>query len=223
MIHKIDQIKLDKLRQGCLLASIAHAVMVGKYPELSNEHSWDGISYSTQDSGGCRGTITFFEDKVVAVFQDYSQIDYDNYTEELIYKNFEGADELIIDIAQKEALQYVLEYVNGKVMPYISTAFWGDKGQIWSNSNYENLMKKSGNIIEKHLLSLNEGLGAWQEYYDMSQEQRNLVELLFNKKTLIGNKDMVLTKDEEKKLVDFFGEDIYECEESLNELSIYIK
>lgn len=98
-----------------------------------------------------------------------------------------------------------------------------DKGQVWSNSEYENLMKKSGNIIENHLLSLNEGLDVWQEYYDMSQEQRNLVESLFNKKTLIGDKDIVLTKEEVKKLVDFFGEEICECEESLNELSIYLK
>ncbi len=223
MTQKIEEIKLDKLKEGCLLASIAHAVMVGKYPELSNEHSWDGINYSTQDSAGCRGTITFFEDKVVAVFQDYNQINYDSYTEDFIYKNFEGADYSIIEIAQKEALQYVLEDVNGKVMPYISTAFWGDKEQIWSNSDYKNFMKKSGHIIENHMLSLNESLDAWQEYYDMSQEQRNLVESLFNKKILIGDKDMVLTKGEVKKLVDFFGEDICECEESLNELSIYLK
>ncbi|WP_434799132.1 hypothetical protein [Terrisporobacter vanillatitrophus] len=84
-------------------------------------------------------------------------------------------------------------------------------------------MKKSGNIIENQLLSLNEGLDAWQEYYDMSQEQRNLVESLFNKKILIGDKDIVLTKEEVKKLIEFFGEDICECEESLNELSIYLK
>ena len=64
------QLEKERLWKGCMLASIAHAIMVAYYPEVSNEHSWDGINYSIQDSAGARGTITFSQDYFVAVFRD---------------------------------------------------------------------------------------------------------------------------------------------------------
>ena len=51
MSNNINEVswRMEELWQGCILASIAHAIMVAHYPELSNEHSWDGINYNIQD------------------------------------------------------------------------------------------------------------------------------------------------------------------------------
>lgn len=62
--------KPDELKDGCILASLAHAIMVAKYPFLANEHSWDGANYSVQDSEGQRGTITFLNGICVAAFRN---------------------------------------------------------------------------------------------------------------------------------------------------------
>ncbi|WP_317367261.1 hypothetical protein [uncultured Tyzzerella sp.] len=41
--YNILEIDLIKLMEGCFLFSIAHAIMVAKYPMLSFEHSWDNL------------------------------------------------------------------------------------------------------------------------------------------------------------------------------------
>lgn len=43
--------------------------MVVHYPDLSSEHSWDGMNYNVQDSSGGRGTITFDGSYCVGAFR----------------------------------------------------------------------------------------------------------------------------------------------------------
>ena len=54
----IDHINPYNLWKGCILASIAHAIMVSHYPLSACEHSWEGNNYSFQDMSGIRGTIS---------------------------------------------------------------------------------------------------------------------------------------------------------------------
>ena len=94
-----------QLYEGCIEAAIAHAVAVGMYPELNYEHSWDGINYCMNDSQGCRATITFHNEYIVAVFQDIHKADWN--TDALSF--FSEAPQKIIQLAKDEALQYVLD------------------------------------------------------------------------------------------------------------------
>src|SRR5690348_9136227 len=67
----------ENLWEGCILASIAHAIMVAHYPELSNEQSWDDINYNIQDSSGARGTITFHPNYYAGAFRnEFSEREY---------------------------------------------------------------------------------------------------------------------------------------------------
>jgi len=74
MINRIN-FECETLWKGCILASIAHAIMVSHYPEFSNEHSWDGINYSVQDTSGTRGTITFHSEYCVGAFCNIKKIE----------------------------------------------------------------------------------------------------------------------------------------------------
>lgn len=65
-----SQFNKNNLWSGCILASIAHAIMVAHYPELSYEHSWDEDNYSIVDDSGGRGTITFKENYFVGAFRN---------------------------------------------------------------------------------------------------------------------------------------------------------
>ena len=60
----------EKIKNGCILSGIAHAIAVAKFPEISYEHSWDGINYNIQNSEGIRGTITFGKKLCVAAFRN---------------------------------------------------------------------------------------------------------------------------------------------------------
>lgn len=43
------EVNAEKLKRGCLLACIAHAIVVVQDPEFSYEHSWDELF----DHSGC--------------------------------------------------------------------------------------------------------------------------------------------------------------------------
>ena len=127
-MRKINQlsIKRQALWEGCMLASIAHAIMTAHYPEFENEQSWDGINYSVQDSGGTRGTITFHPQYIAAAFRNErsSRLSAkEGFKEAASY--FEGAGGAILRLAEEEALQYLLDDVNGKTLRLITAAFWG--------------------------------------------------------------------------------------------------
>jgi hypothetical protein len=61
--------------QGCVLASIAHAVFLCRAPLLAHERSWNGSTYGVTDSQGTSGAIVFGEDRhqfVAAFFAEHS-------------------------------------------------------------------------------------------------------------------------------------------------------
>lgn len=94
------------LWKGCILSSIAHAIMVAHYPELSYEHSWDRMNYSVIDGTGGRATITFSEKHCVAAFRN------DNVTRSDVTAAidfFEGAPDEVLELARNEILEYLLE------------------------------------------------------------------------------------------------------------------
>ncbi|MDE7207511.1 MAG: hypothetical protein K2N90_10220 [Lachnospiraceae bacterium] len=211
----MNKIKIEpvKLYNGCILAAIVHAVMVGEYPELNYEHSWDGINYNMNNGQGCRATITFHSKHIVAVFQNME--DFRERKETFDY--FRGASKEIIEIAKKEALQYVLEDINGIVQPVITGAFWGGWEQLFSNQTWDNFMEAGGFILQNQMLDYQNALIAWDDYYGFNNEQLSLIDSLYQKKRYPNSDAIQLNKDEIKYL---YG-DIEECREALGELHIY--
>ena len=113
---------INQLWNGCILASIAHAIMVAHYPELSYEQSWDGYNYNIQDSAGIKGTITFTNNICVAAFRNDNSIRASiNIKNAINYFNF--APDSIINIALSETLEYLLDNVNGQVCPLVQLLF----------------------------------------------------------------------------------------------------
>ena len=92
--------------KGSMLASIAHAIMVAHYPELSYEHSWDGDNYSVVDGSGGRGTITFKDHYFVAAFRNENCTRTDILT---AFDFFTGAPREVLELAKNETFAYLLE------------------------------------------------------------------------------------------------------------------
>ncbi|MFJ7915641.1 MULTISPECIES: hypothetical protein [unclassified Lysinibacillus] len=199
----------EHLWGGCILASIAHAIMVAHYPELSNEHSWDDINYNVQDSSGARGTITFNPNYVVGTFRnEFSERE---YIDALDY--FNGAPKEVNQLAVNETLQYLLDELNGDTVPVITTAFWeGDVG-TYSNDSFEDFIENGGFLIESQTKDIETAINEWKEYYDMSDSQINLLYSIFERKISNPSGEIIL-KDSEIKMIQS------DDEEGLNESRI---
>ena len=208
------KINSKQLYEGCIQAAITHAIAVGMYPELNYEHSWDGINYCMNDSQGCRATITFHNEYIIAVFQDVDKVD--SNTNVLFF--FDDAPKEIIEIAEKEALQYVLDDVDGVVKPVVTAAFWGTWDKLYSVQNFDSIVENGGHIIHSQLLSFNDAMDEWRNYYDLDTKQISLIQKLFKAK-INSNGEAVILHDNESKLL--YG-DLEECLVSLGELNIFI-
>jgi hypothetical protein len=215
MITKINELewKHKQLWQGCILATIAHAIMVAHFPELSNEHSWDGINYNVQDSEGTRGTITFDSKYCVAAFRndDSGRILTSKFSE--AHKYFQGASLEILQLAEAEALQYLLENVNGRAVPVITTAFWGEDNNLFTNDTYNEMIENGGFLLERQVMGFDLAIEAWKEYYDMSQQQCDFLKYIYDRKISNPNEIITLSKEE----ISFIGSN---DEEGLNESRI---
>lgn len=206
------QINPNELYKGCILAAIVHAVTVGEYPELSYEHSWDGMNYCMNDSQGSRATITFHPEYIIAVFQDLSKIDKDKSADDY----FAGAPNNILKIADEEALQYVLSDMDGEIKPVITAAFWGTWETLSSSQTWDNIVENGGHILANQLLDYQKALANWDDNYGLNNIQLDLIHSLFERKTANRNCTIHLTEQETSAL---YG-DIEECRESLRELNI---
>jgi len=214
---------IKNLWKGCILVSIANAIGVARYPDFSYEHSWDGINYCRNDSSGSRGTISFTDDYCVGVFR--------NEKTERAYKNFKPAleylktaPEKIIELAEKETLQYVLDEIEGKNQPAITTAFWGNANGIFSNDSFDNFLKYGGKLLEIESMDTESAISELIDNYEFSDEEVELLKSVYKRKIINPNDAITLTKKEIAIIgADYDELDIDECETSFKELNIFFK
>lgn len=206
------------LYERCIMASVAHAIMVGEYNLLASEQSWDGLNYNFQNMEGIRGVISFSRELYVCVIQNSA--DDVRYVEQRVLELFNGADEKIMKLAEDEALQYMLINYNGGSIPFISTAFWGNGNNIFSNQSEAEIIKISEKMIMPFLYSERDAIKYWKDYYEMSDEQSKMMESIYERR-IKSKGELYLTADEEKKLIEWFS-DIDECIESFGEINIFV-
>jgi len=205
-----------------MLAAIAHAVMTALYPDLSIEHSWDGISYNVQDGAGTRGTITFHDVVTVAAFRNEcsSRLHNGDLTQ-TVQKSLLNTPPAVHEVAVSETLQYLLDEVEGQTIPLITSLFYGVKDDFESNDKIEDLLKHCVDIIETQRLGCtDEAFKSWQDYYEMTQAQSDLVLSLYQRKVLNPEIEIILTHEETNHIGMEKAEGIEECRESLAELGI---
>ncbi|MGL5694609.1 MAG: hypothetical protein ACRCXA_11065 [Peptostreptococcaceae bacterium] len=195
IINKVNW-TVDQLWKGCMLASIAHAIMVAHYPELSYEHSWDGINYNVQDGEGTRGTITFSSKYCVGAFRNDDSDRVDNVNDIKKAKKYFGQAPIeIINIAESDTLQYLLDDIDGKEEPIITTALWGVENKIFSMDSDEDMYHNGLFLLENQLMDFESAIESWVEYYDMSFQQRELLKIIFDLKINQKSEAIVLGKD----------------------------
>lgn len=207
---------VETIYQRCILASVSHAIMVGKFNMLASEQSWDGENYNFQNMEGTRGVISFNQNNLVCVIQN----------ERIINKGvssgiLDGADENILLLAENEAFLYMTIEDGGSVKTLISSAFWSQDNKLYANVDEGQLIEDSDNILLPYLYSAEDAMQYWTDYYEMNEQQRALVEQIFLER-IAGKENVFLSREIRKMLINWFG-DISDCIESLEEMNIYIE
>lgn len=147
-----------------------------------------------QDSQGGRGTITFYPDYTIVCLQDVNSERIDEWIDAANY--FEGAPSEVIDIAKEEALQYVLEEVGGETVPFITAAFWIEESGAYSIDSFEEMEEHGGFLLEIPLLNLQSAIERLEEEYELTEEQIELLQLVYERKIKNPNEEMMLSKEE---------------------------
>ncbi|PFN85613.1 hypothetical protein COJ67_19585 [Bacillus thuringiensis] len=208
----------EQLWKGCVLNSIAHAINVAHCPDFSHESSWDGFNYSMQDSQGGQGTITFYPNYTIVCLQDVNSERIDEWIDAKNY--FEGAPSEVIDIAKEEALQYVLEEVEGETVPLITTAFWIEDSGAYSIDSFEEMEEHGGFLLEIPLLDTESAIERLEEEYELTEEQIELLQLVYKKKIQSPNEEIKLSKEEIAMIGTEDSEGLEFSKESFEEMNI---
>ncbi|KMN42739.1 hypothetical protein [Bacillus sp. LK2] len=212
------RISKEQLWKGCILKSIAAAIFVANAPDFSHESSWDGFNYSMQDSQGGRGTITFHPKYIIVCLQDVNSGRIDEWIDAVNY--FEGAPSEVMEIAKEEALQYVLEEVEGETVPFITTAFWIDDNGAYSIDSFEEMEEHGGFLLEIPLLDIESAIERLEEEYEMTEEQIELLQVVYERKIQNPTEEIMLSKEEVAMIGTDDDEGLEVCKDSFEEMNI---
>lgn len=208
----------EQLWKGCVLNSIAHAINVAHAPDFLHESSWDGLNYSMQDSQGGSGTITFHPNYTIVCLQDVNSERMDEWIDAANY--FEGAPSEVLEIAKEEALQYVLEEVEEEAVPFITAAFWIEESGAYSIDSFEEVEEHGGFLLEIPLLDTESAMERLEEEYELTEEQIELAQLVYERKIKNPNEEIMLSKEEVAMIGTGDSEGLKVSKESFEEMNI---
>ncbi len=204
----------DEFYKKCIYASIAHAIMIGKYDLLTDEISWDGNNYLFQNMEGIRGVFSFSDKLVVCGLQN----------EEQYIEGLSQISEKMLDLNNNELFFFVVEeilpyfLVDDSNTPCVTTIFWSENGLFFAEQSEESIMKDSNNILLPYLYEFDDIKKYWRDYYEADEEQMNLINSLFENRILSNG--FSVGSDIVNKLKDWFGENHILCRQALAEIGI---
>lgn len=208
------------LWKGCILTSIAHAMMVAYYPELSHENSWDGMNYNVQDSAGARGTVTFHANYCVGAFRS-------EHSNRVRSKNLREAESYFSDapveirrLAKSETLEYLLDDIDNQTRPVITTAFWGIGENLYSSDSFETMMENGGFLLSTQTMDLHSAVKELSEDYEMTSKQIEVLWDVFKVKSSKRSNQITLSKEEVFGTDDLDPEGLLESKISFQEIGI---
>ena len=209
-------ITYDNIYRGCLIASIAHAIMTNVYPDLCYEQSWDNKNYSIQDIAGMRGTISFSNEICVGAIrnENVSPINQTKLNQILSYE----VPQYVRQLASQETLQYLLIKEGNLVFPSVSCIFWADHVSLYYPKGYYSRLENDFILFRRIVLPEAQAIEEWRTYYDMDDHAVALLHSLIEKKALDDKKAIILSKEQQKLIPG--GVICKECSDAFREMNI---
>ncbi|OAN10710.1 hypothetical protein [Exiguobacterium undae] len=206
--------KRQAVWEGCMLASIAHAIFVANNPDFAYEHSWDGNNYSTNDGQGSRGTVTFGQDFFVGGFRNEEFSVETTEAKEL----FSQAPQRVQKIAEEDIFQYLLDEVDGSALPIVTTVLWGNDDQVFSSHPYDDMIEQGAHLLEIQASEYETGVKYWEEYYELTERQLTLLKKLYHLKLENPARTITLSVEDIQALDAVDAEGMEESKVSFSEM-----
>ena len=204
---------------GCLLSSIAHAIMTNEYPDLAYEQSWDGDNYSKQFER-YRMTVSFKDDYCVGVIRNDEFRGASVQTIDALLKESKFPNKAI-DLLKAETLEYVLlDSEDGSAVPVVTSLFYCNTKELLIISDDGEALASDADTLALYIVPMEQQVEYWKDYYEMSDEHIVLLLELFRVKSEKFYTAIRLT-DAQKKMLP--GEDIdEECVVSFAEMNVVV-
>jgi hypothetical protein len=139
-----------------------------------------------QDSAGSRGAIAFAGPRFVAVVF-YADSDRNPFRADVSYdldNFFFGLPTDLQRLAHDEALQYVLQELDGIVTPIITSAFWGDGRNVYIGAAepWSDVFAHGAMLFRRQLSPPDVAIQNWIDDYGLQVPETRLVRSLYDRK-----------------------------------------
>lgn len=131
------------------------------------------------------------------------------------------APEKVQKMAVDDTFQYLLDDVEGVILPVVSTVLWGDDRQIFSSHRYEEMMDRGSSLLEIQTSGYEAGLTYCEEYYELTEQQLALLETLYHLKIENPSQAITLCHEDIQVLDTSDMEGIEESTTSFYEIDIH--
>jgi hypothetical protein len=216
---------------GAILASVAHAIFVAYAPLMSHEQSWDGLNYNVQNSQGSRGTIAFGQDKVSFVAVFYLASSPRDPLKRGVHAPT-GSKELLQSVPTRlkkladDALQYVLQDVDGQAIPIITAAFWSDleSPYVTGSEPWQIIVENGASLVKHQILPVEIGLRQWVREFEFTLTQIALVKSIFQQRMAATSGTVQISSVETQQIMDMADGDegLEACRESFSEIGMVL-
>ena len=174
-----------ELFNGCIIASVAHAISMSRDPDFSYEQSWDGNNYSFKQLFGFEGTFTFcssYSCGAVRINQNGARLRYEYVS---YYPN------IINETINNECLQYLLEDFNGLIKPEFSFSFWISEKEVISLDDEHNNLKT---VLSLFLGPQKSIYDTWIRYYSLESSEISLLHYITSLRLRSGSNNLYVKR-----------------------------
>ncbi len=209
------------LWEGCILASCVHSVMLTEYPFTLREHAWSGELYMTETSEG-KAALVFDEKKglVLGMFCLYaSERNGLVITEQYAGSHYREAPSDIQEMALMLS-QLFEEGEEEKKLPYVTTGFWQEDGQILSRDDEEDWLIHGGRILERQMATFEESMPYYEEICSMDERRVEIAERIYRERIASHEGSVMLTKEEIEVLREAGPYNMEICQETFEQCGV---
>lgn len=214
----------DALWEGCILASCVHGVMLTEYPFTLREHAWSGGLYVTENSEG-RAALVFDKEKglILGMFCLYaSERNGLVMTEQYARSHYREAPSDIQEMALMLS-QLFEEGEAEKRLPYVTTGFWQEDGQICSRDDAGDWMLHGGRILTHQMAPFEESMPYYEEVCSMDGPRTEIAERIYRERIQSPDGRVMMTKEETEVLREAGPYNIEVCREALEQFGVVLE
>ena len=105
-------------------------------------------------------------------------------------------------------------------MPFITAAFWIEESGAYSIDSFEEIEEHGGSLLEIPLLNLHSAMERLEEEYELTEEQIELLQLVYERKIKNPNEEIMLSKEEVAMIGTDDSEGLEVSKDSFEEMNI---